>query len=159
MYPPTSLSRLYQILRDAEKAAPYTAQIAEQLQHYCAVASADVRGLDDKLSSSGRADLLTEAAELKERAAKLIMKWQTSAVTQDIIAHILAHIFTEFMFNVRPAIQAGKSREDIDDLVFNKVIKPTNEMLGENDLNLTIADIAGLLFFLAGNCHVGWDKC
>jgi hypothetical protein len=157
---PTSLSRLYQILRDAEKAAPYTAQIAETLQHYCAsTTTADVRGLDDKLSSSGRADLLQEASAWKERASKLIMRWQTSPVTQDIITHILAKIHTEFMLSVRPAIQAGKSREEVDELISSKVIGPTNEMLGDNDLGLTYIDLVGLLFFLGGNCHVRWDKC
>ena len=47
--PPTSLSRLYQILREADKATPYTSQIADQLQHYCATTtSADVRGLESR---------------------------------------------------------------------------------------------------------------
>lgn len=157
---PTSLSRLYEIFRDAEKSAPYTAQIAEQLRHYCAITtSADVRGLTEKLTSSGREYLISDATMMKEQATKLIMRWQTSPVTQDIITHILAKIYTEFVFNVRPAIQAGKSSEVIDELIISKVIHPTEKMLGDNDLSLTLTDIAGLLFFLGGNCHIRWDKC
>jgi hypothetical protein len=157
--PATPLSRLYQILRDEDKAASYTAQITDTLLHYCAGQSADVRGLEEKLAASGRTDLLAEAAELKQRAAKLIMRWQTSPVTQDIITHVLAKIHQAFMFYVRPAIEAGASRADIDELIAERVIEPTSTMLGDNDLGITMIDIAGLLFFLGGNCHVRWDKC
>jgi len=157
---PTSLSRLYEIFRDAEKSAPYTAQIAEQLRHYCALTtSADVRGLEEKLRNGDREYLIPDATILKEQAAKLIMRWQTSPVTQDIITHILAKIHTEFMFNVRPAIQSGAPSGTVDELIMDKVIRPTEQMLGDNDLSLTLADIAGLLFFLGGNCHIRWDKC
>jgi hypothetical protein len=158
--PPNSLSRLYQILRDADKAAPYTAQIADQLQHYCATTtSADVRGLAEKLTSGGRVDLIHDASLWKEKASKLIMKWQTSPVAQDILTHILAKLHTEFMFNARPAVQEGKSRATVDEIVISKVIQPTHAMLGDNDLGLTYLDLMGLLFYLGGNCHIRWDKC
>jgi hypothetical protein len=157
--PSTPLSRLYQILRDDDRAASYTAQIADTLLHYCAAQSADVRGLEDKLSASGRTDLVVEASELKQRAAKLIMRWQTSPVTQDIITHVLAKIHQAFMFHVRPAVEAGESRPQVDKLIAEKVIEPTSNMLGDNDLGITMIDIAGLLFYLGGNCHVRWDKC
>lgn len=155
----TTLSRLYQILRDDDKAANYTALIAEKLHHYCATQSADVRGLEEKLTVSGRAYLVDEAVELKQSAAKLIMRWQTSPVTQDIITHVLAKIHQAFMFSVRPAIEGGASPLQVDQLINDKIIEPTSQMLGENDLGITPIDIAGLLFFLGGNCHVRWDKC
>lgn len=157
--PPTPLSRLYNILRDDNRAANYTTQIADMLLHYCALQSSDVRGLDDKLKASGRLDLLTEAVELKQRAAKLIMRWQTSPVTQEIITHILAKIHQAFMFYVRPAVEAGATRPEVDRLIAERVIEPTSEMLGDNDLGITMIDIVGLLFFLGGNCHIRWDKC
>jgi hypothetical protein len=100
-----------------------------------------------------------EASELKERATKLIMRWQTSPVTQDIITHVLAKIHAAFMLYVRPAIEAGKSREVVDGLIGEKVVNPTSEMLGDNDLGLSLIDIIGLLFYLGGNCHIRWDKC
>lgn len=158
--PPSPLSRLYQILRDADSAAPYTAKIADQLQHYCATTtSADVRGLAEKLTASGREDMIYEASAWKEKATKTIMRWQTSPVAQDIITHILAKIYAEFIQHVKPAIQAGKSREEVDALVSERVIRPTEVMLGDNDLALTSIDLLGFLFFLGGNCHVRWDKC
>lgn len=158
--PPTPLTRLYQILREADKANPYTAKIADQLQHYCATTtSTDVRGLAEKLTAGNRTDLIADASYWKEKASKLIMKWQTSPVAQDIITHILAKLHMEFMLNVRPAIQAQKSREEVDALVSEKVIGPTHAMLGDNDLGITHLDLMGLLFFLGGNCHIRWDKC
>ncbi|MFD1711895.1 hypothetical protein FVQ98_05945 [Ottowia sp. GY511] len=158
--PPTSLSRLYQILRDADKATPYTAQIADQLQHYCNTSTnADVRGLKEKLTAGKRQDLIDDAMQWKQKASKLVMKWQTSPAAQDILTHILAKLHTEFIFNARPAIEAEKSREEVDEIVISKVIQPTHAMLGENDLGLTYLDLMGLLFFLGGNCHIRWDKC
>ena len=157
--PPTALSRLYKIFRDDDEAGKYTSKISDQLLHFCAIGSADVRGLEEKLLAGDRADLLIEGAELKQRAAKLIMRWQTSPVTQDIITHILAKIHGEYMLAVRPAIEAGATREQVDELIRVKVVAPTNEMLGDNDLGITMTDILGLMFFLGGNCHIRWDKC
>lgn len=157
---PTPLSRLYQILRDADRDAPYTSHIAHQLQHYCATTtSSDVRGLVDKLTASGRTDIISAASQWKEMAAKLIMRWQTSPVAQDILTHILAKLHAEFTLHAQPAIQAGRCREEVDQLVSDKVIGPTHTMLGDNDLSLTHIDLLGLLFFLGGNCHIRWDKC
>lgn len=156
---PTSLSRLYEILREADQAAPYMSQIADQLLHWSKTTSVDIRSLKEKLTASGRTDLVAYAEGLKERAAKLIMRWQTSPITQDIITHILSKIHTQFMFYVVPAIQSGKDRQEVDALVMSQVIAPTYEMLGDNDLGITDMDIAALLFFLGGNCHVRWDKC
>lgn len=156
---PTPLSRLYQIFRDDDKAGKYTSYIADQLLHYCATMSSDVRGLEEKLTAANRKDLLIEAASLKERASKLIMRWQTSAVTQDIITLVLSKIHSDFMLAVRPAIEAGADRPTVDELIRTKVIAPTSEMLGDNDLGITSTDIVGLLFYLGGNCHIRWDKC
>jgi hypothetical protein len=44
-------------------------------------------------------------------------------------------------------------------LISEKVLAPTNAMLGENDLQITSIDVLGLLYFLGGNCHIRWDKC
>lgn len=156
---PTSLSRLYQILRDAEQASSHKSTIAEVLRHYCAPTTTDVRGLEVKLNESGRVDLLAEAVFWKQRAAMLIMQWQTSPVTHDIITHILSRIHAEFTLHIRPAIESGQPRSEVDRLISEKVIAPTNEMLGENDLQITYHDLLGMLYYLGGNCHIRWDKC
>ena len=158
--PPSPLSQLYEKFRKSVEGQPVAAQISEQLLHYCSVdTDGDVRGLDAKLLDAGRPDLRRHAALMKESATKLIMKWQTSGVAQDILTVILSELYATFILEVTPAIQAGKSREEIDALISEKVIKSASSMLGENDLMLTSRDLLGLLFFLGGNCHVRWDKC
>ena len=156
---PTSLSHLYEIFRDAEQASSHKSNIADLLLHYSATASFDVRGLEVKLTEGGRTDIIPEALLWKQRAAMLIARWQTSPVTQDIITHILSFIHSEFVQHIKPAIQAGKSRIDVEALISEKVLAPTNAMLGENDLQITSIDVLGLLYFLGGNCHIRWDKC
>jgi len=156
---PTSLSHLYEIFRDAEQSSTHKSNIADLLQHYAAVASFDVRGLEVKLKEGGRADIIPEALIWKQRAAMIIARWQTSPVTQDIITHILSFIHSAFVQHVKPAIQAGQSRVEVEALISEKVLAPTDAMLGENDLQITSIDVLGMLYFLGGNCHIRWDKC
>jgi len=157
---PSPLASLYEKLRSANQSQPYFAQIADQLQHYCsAITDGDVRGLEAKLTDANRASQIGHASKLKEFASKTVMKWQTSGIAQDILTHILGKLYTEFLLHVTPAIEAGATIAEVDALISEKVLKPTSDMLGDNDLMLTQADLLGLLFFLGGNCHVRWDPC
>ena len=70
-----------------------------------------------------------------------------------------AFIHAQFVQHIKPAIQAGQARTDVEALISEKVLAPTNELLGENDLQITAIDVLGLLYFLGGNCHIRWDKC
>lgn len=156
----SAIISLYSRLRSKDLEASYTSQIAHKLNHYCTVSTdGDVRGLEDKLSSSNRADMLKIASRLKEEASKTIMRLQTSPVAQDIITLVLSQIYSNFVLLVTPAIEGGESRQIVDALINDKVISPAIDMLGENDLMITTEDILGLLFFLGGNCHIRWDKC
>lgn len=158
--PISPLAPLYERLRAERLSEPQIAQISEQLQHYCtAKTDGDVRGLKDKLEAADRSDLLLLASELKQTAAKTLMKYQTSGVAQDILTQILAKICIDFLLQVTPAVQAGALRQEIDSLIAEKVVNATFAILGDNDLNLTHADIMGLLFYLGGNCHIRWDPC
>lgn len=158
--PASPLARLYERLRAERDDMPRMAQISEQLQHYCtAKTDGDVRGLKEKLEASGRQDLLLLATELKQSATKNLMKYQTSGVAQDILTHVLAKLYLEFVLQVTPAVQVGAGRREVDSLVSEKVVNATFAMLGDNDLNLTPADLLGLLFYLGGNCHIRWDPC
>lgn len=155
----TSVARLYEILSAANEGQPFAAQIADELQHWSSKASSDVRGLEEKLTAADRQDLIDEASFWKEKAAKLIMRWQTSGAAQDIITHVLSHLWTSYVQNVKPAIEANATRADVDALIHSKVLNPTFEMLEGNDLGLTQTDLLGLYYFLGGNCHLRWDAC
>ncbi|MCO4863726.1 hypothetical protein MKD38_18770 [Cupriavidus sp. WGlv3] len=158
--PPSPLTRLYERFRISSEEQPYVAQISEQLKHYCSLdTDGDIRQLDEKLTAAKREDLIKKAERLKQSATMLIMRWQTSGVAQDILTFILGHIYSAFLLHVTPAIEAEATRQEVDALINEKVIRPTAEMLGDNDLMLTSADLLALLFYLGGNCHVRWDKC
>src|SRR5438128_1409483 len=77
-------ARLYQNLRDSNAADPRLAEMSDALRHYTSQTS-DVRGLADKLTASDRIDLIEIAQQLKQAAAMKIMRWQTSAITQEIL--------------------------------------------------------------------------
>lgn len=156
----SAILSLYARLRSKDLEASYTSKIAHKLNHYCTISSdGDVRGLEDKLSSSNRVDMLKMASRLKEDASKTIMRLQTSPVAQDIITLVLSQIYSNFVLSVTPAIEKNEPRQIVDALINDKVISPAIQMLGENDLMITNEDILGLLFFLGGNCHIRWDKC
>jgi hypothetical protein len=129
------------------------------LQHYLdRMAIPDIRGLAAKLQDSGRTDLVAHAEALKEKATKKILKYQTSTSAQEILVWALAEMYGRFLLKVIPAIEAGKSREEIDALVHDGVIDPVLSGLGENVLSLYRDEVLGLMFFLAGNCHIQWNK-
>lgn len=154
------LAHLYERLRQDEGGNQLAVEMYGKLQHFCSVSTdGDVRGLEEKLSASERKDLIRRAERLKEQAAKLIMKWQTSGTAQEILAMILSKLYTAFTLNVTPAVEKGEPREVVDQLIYKEVIQATEAILGENALTLYDDDILGLLFFLGGNCHIRWDKC
>lgn len=154
------LAALYARLRQADSTEHYTSQIADRLQHFCTQSTdGDIRGLTEKLREASREDLEIMAKRLKEDAAKLVARHQTSPIAQDIITMVLSKIYTDFVLHVTPAIQAGQPRPIIDQLISERVVDSAMDMLGDNDVMLTDTDVLGLLFFLAGNCHIRWDKC
>lgn len=153
------LTLLYAKLRADGIGDPSGNTFCEKLQHYMAARTeGDVRGLQDKLEASDRLDQLQLAKELKEFAAKSIMRRQGSQTAQRIFTIVLDELHTNFTLVVTPAIQTGVSRREVD-LCISQALQSTKGMLGENVLELTLKDLFGLLFFLGGNCHIRWDKC
>lgn len=150
---------LYEKLKSDGVGEASDGTFCEQLEHYLSVKTdGDVRGLEQKLEVSGRLDQLDTARDLKERAVKGIMKRQTSRTAQRIYTVVLDEIHTAFDLTVTPAVQGDADRQQVDQLVHN-ALQTLRSALGENLLELSIRDLHGLLYFLAGNCHIRWDKC
>lgn len=153
------LSILYEKLKQNGVGETSGGTFCQQLEHYLAAKTdGDVRGLDIKLVDSGRADQLELAKELKERAAKAIMRHQTSRTAQRIYTIVLDELHTSFTLSVTPVIQEGAGRRDVDQCI-HYILQNTRSILGENFLEITVKDLHGLLYFLGGNCHIRWDKC
>lgn len=153
------LSKLYEKLKADGVGDPSGGKFSEKLEHYMSsVTDGDVRGLEEKLRASGREDLLHVALGLKERAAKSIMKHQTSRTAQRIFTIVLTELHARFTLTVTPVIQQGSDRVAVDQCI-NAIIQGTRNELGENVLELDAMDLLALLYYLGGNCHIRWDKC
>jgi hypothetical protein len=133
---------------------------SEKLEHFLSnQTSSDVRGLEEKLNSSGRTDLLKDALIRKQSAYKAIMRKQGSKSAQTIYTFLMAEIVVNFEQSVLPLVQAKGSRETVDAAMLEKVIAPALKMLESNPLGLNKLDIQGLVYFLAGNCYIRWNAC
>ncbi|MFB6326631.1 ABC-three component system protein [Pantoea deleyi] len=149
---------LYERLRRGDS-SDSNSDFCAELEHYMSLQpEIDVRGLDAKLIESNRKDLLFLAKQMKEKAAKAIMRRQTSRTAQRIFVIILDQIHYDFIMKVTPLIEADCPRVAVDEKI-GSIIDDLYTSLGENLLELTAKDLLGLLFFLGGNCHIRWDKC
>lgn len=153
----TAMSRLIEKYEHEEENSTPLYELIRQLRHFASTSSYDVRGLEEKLRSSGRLDLLQQAMSLKEAAAKDLIRAPNSESAQKIYALILGEICSDFLGVVSPLIKAGKSRDEVDTVIHERVITPAYESLETNPLVLTKMDILSLYYFLAGNCHISWD--
>jgi hypothetical protein len=153
------LSLLYTKLRETGAEDASGGSFCDELEHYLAARNgSDVRGLEEKLRDSARLDQLDTATELKEKATKAVMRYQSSRTAQRIYTIILTDLHTKFDLMVTPVIQEGAKRREVD-MCIQQVLDTTKSMLGENALELTVRDLLALLYFLGGNCHIRWDKC
>lgn len=153
------LSLLYTKLKADGIGDPSHGKFSEKLEHYMAARTeGDVRGLEAKLLEANRSDQLNDAKDLKERAFKSIMKFQTSRTAQRVYTIVLTELHASFTLTVTPVIQQGADRITVDQCI-NAVIQSAKNMLGENVLEFDSIDLLGLLYYLGGNCHIRWDKC
>ncbi|WP_133820774.1 ABC-three component system protein [Tahibacter aquaticus] len=152
------MQKLNQQLSENGKGELSNGYLIPELHHYLSAASVDVRGLEEKLAAAGRSDLLTFAMVCKEKAAKLIMVHQMSLTAQKILTIVLSDIYVKFFHVVWPAILEDATRTEVD-MKISAILDECVASLDQNAMELTMADVAGLLYFLGGNCHIRWDKC
>lgn len=156
----TPMTTLIEQFRAEAESDQQLSCLIEKLEHYFSNStSADIRSLQEKLTSAGREDLLRDALAKKETAYKLIMRNQGSKSAQLIFAYVLAEIVVNFEQAVRPLVQEGAARSVVDRAILDHVITPACRVLEDNPLMLDKLDIQGFLYFLGGNCHIRWDQC
>lgn len=130
----------------------------EDLEHYNGVIRDDQRGLEKKLIDSQREYLIKNALRNKSKASRLITKHQDSPAFQFLIAKVLARIEVTFDYIIRPMIQNDASIQDVDTAILKEVINPIQQLLIGTPLGANSECVLHLLYFLAGNCHICWDK-
>lgn len=154
----THIERLYDALKEEVNNSGQTIQTIEQLQHFMAAPPSQVaRTLADKLIESGRGDIVEVAELAKERATKKIMKFQTSYSAQEIFAYVLGELHNKYLHHVRPLIESGATRAEIDAAFEEKVVCPVMNCMQPSSLGMSPDIVQAFLYFLAGNCHVRWD--
>ena len=154
--PPSTLRELAAKLRleDAGEAQP---GFISQLQHYTKPPSHGLtKDLEQKLQDASRTDLLITGLQWKEQFSKKLLKLQFSLHAQELFVHILSKIHTFFVLNIRPRVLEGASRTEVDSLIYT-LIKELYAEVGNSELDITMTDLHGMVYFLAGNCHLDWS--
>lgn len=115
-----------------------------------------IKELEVKLTEANRADLIEDALELKEFTTKFMTRYEASCSGQFILVNILATIARNHRAYVVPAIVDQQPRVVIDSLIDKKVIQEALNVLNGTDKVVTSDRIYGLMYYLAGNCHIKW---
>jgi hypothetical protein len=152
------LERLYKRLQDERKNDITINDIIEELKHFKSQAnSAEILELEVKLNNGNRVDLLDFALAVKEKFTMKLLRNEHSESAQEIFAVLLGKVWTSFQINVYPKIKEGHPNEFINSLIQEHIVKPLEEILGENLLKLYDQEIHGMIYFLTGNCHLKWN--
>lgn len=139
----------------------FTVDIEEQIDdilHYSGVIREDARGLEKKLEDSGRSYLIRQALRYKLKASRLITQHQDSLAFQYLVGRVLARIEVTFNNLIKPLILANEPIAVVETAIHKEVIIPIEKLLVGTPLGSHSECVQHLLYFLAGNCHISWDK-
>lgn len=156
----TALSRLYRDLRAEVEGDQVLTEYISQLKIFTrTVKNETVIGLDGKLTAAGRAEEIDMAMEMKEMIYGQLRENLFSRVFQLIYATLMGKIFEEFQHWIKPAIDAGMPKAEIDALVYARIITPIAAELDECDgcTEPPLQTVRGMVYFLTGNCHIKWS--
>lgn len=120
--------------------------------------SSTLVGLEAKLKAAERDDQLESAELKKEHFAKLLAKWQHYPSAQKIFALFLARINDVFENHIAPHATA-LDRQEIDNIIDEKIIEPTLNDMGAGFEHFTInhSHVRGMIYWLADRCYVRWN--
>lgn len=118
----------------------------------------EVVGVEEKLKLGGREDSIENAVYWKNKFARKLAKSQLSNVDQHIFAHILAVIETRFNQYIRPLILEGSNKTEIDAAINEYIYESVYHAMTSYDATVTIQQVAGMLYFLTGKCHLSWSE-
>jgi hypothetical protein len=157
--PESVLARLFRRLKDEAAEDKILREYISELEIFTRlVEDEEVVGLDKKLKAASREDQIQMASAMKEMVFAALRVNIFSPTFQQIYATLMGKVFEEFETWVRPAIRAGAGRQEIDELVSVKVVKPIMlevESCGEY-AGIATQTVRGMIYFLTGNCHIRW---
>lgn len=153
--PPTQIDALNEHYEEEVKTGNITQEFIDELTHYKSINS-EIRSLATKLDDAGFPFMLNEAERLKELVSRLIVKNQHYRSAQKIITLILAEAESIFNCEIKPNLASGMTEADVKKLFRDKLEVKVVNMLGSNVLEIYNRQIAGVIYFLTGNCHLEW---
>jgi protein SERAC1 len=130
----------------------------QELMAYTTPAAADRRNLAEKLSAAGRPDEIPRAERQKERFSMDIQRSIVQPAAVRRYTRLLSNIETRFQRHVAPAIAAGTTRAAIDQLVQERVLDPSLSADDADGGTGTQSYVESAYYYLAGNCHIGWNE-
>lgn len=154
----SQLEKLYARLEKEKSESSVFSEIVDELLHFKKYAKdTEVLGIEKKLENGNRLEYLHFAEKSKEKFAKKLLINEHSETAQLIYAFLLAKVYTSFQTNIYPRLSEGHPNEFINQLVSEYIIKPLEDILGDNLLRIYDDEINGMIYFLIGNCHIKWN--
>lgn len=154
----SQLEILYEKLEKEKDSSTIFCEIVDELLHFKTYAeNTEVIGLEKKLENGRRLQYLNFAEKSKEKFTKKLLKNEYSETAQHIYAFLLAKVYSRFETSIYPRITEGQPEEFINQLIDECIIKPIEDILGDNLLHIYEDEINGMIYFLTGNCHIKWN--
>jgi hypothetical protein len=154
----SQLEKLYIKLEEEKKNSQTFTEIINELLHYQEYAkNTPIIGLEKKLENGNRLNYLEFAEISKEKFAKKILLNEHSESAQLIYAFLLAKVYTSFQTNIYSRLNEGHPEGFINQLITESIVKPLEELLGDNLLRIYDDEIYGMVYFLTDNCHIKWN--
>lgn len=154
----TQLEKLYKKLEKEKEESTTFCEIVEELLHFKNHADGrEFIGLEKKLANAERSNYLRFAESVKEKFVKKLLRNEHSETAQLIYAFLLAKVYSNFQIHVYPKILDGHPQDYINHLIDECILKPIEDLLGENLLRIFTDEVNGMIYFLTGNCHIKWN--
>lgn len=154
----SQLEILYEKLEKEKESSTIFCEIVDELLHFKTYAeNTEVIGLEKKLENGRRLQYLNFAEKSKEKFTKKLLKNEYSETAQHIYAFLLAKVYSRFETSIYPRITEGQPEEFINQLINEYIVKPIEDLLGDNLLHIYDDEINGMIYFLTGNCHIKWN--
>lgn len=132
--------------------------LAGGVDAFTQVAGHDRRSLADKLKAAGRDHEIGRAEERKEAFSMNVQRGIAQASSVALFADILSNVETRFHQQIGPLISEGAGQSVINGAVVEKVLEPSLAAVRASGSNVNIGSIESAMYYLAGNCHIGWDN-
>tara|TARA_R110002124_G_scaffold8667_1_gene45815 strand:+ start:819 stop:2039 length:1221 start_codon:yes stop_codon:yes gene_type:complete len=133
-------------------------EVASEYAAYTAQAPADRRTLAQKLRDSNREHLIARAEQQKERFAMTLQRHIAQPAAVRRYTRLMSNIETRFHRLVGPLIAAHADDNVVDSALQNDVLDHALKAHDADGTDGTSALVDSAFYYLAGNCHVGWDN-